>query len=371
MAILRLEHVWKRYGIAEVVEAVKDVSLECAEGEFLSFLGPSGCGKTSTLRMIAGLEKISDGKIYIQDRMVNHLKPGERNIAMAFENYALYPPLTVYENIAFPLRAQKLSAAEIKKRILWIAELFQIEDILTVKPRALSGGQQQRISLARALVKDAVIHLMDEPISHLDADMRRRMRGELKRLHQTKGMTVVYVTHDQLEAMSMADRIAVMNNGIIRQLGTPTEIFNHPQDEFVASFIGSPPMNFLDCRLNVKKGKYGIELEGFTYFIPDQGGKAIEATGNLKDGVVRLGVRPEDVSLSPPKGNKALWGNVIITEPVGESIIYRIGLGEKLELLAEIPSEAAISSESEKVEVTFDLERLHFFHPETGKALYT
>jgi multiple sugar transport system ATP-binding protein len=290
MAILRLENVWKRYGIIDVVEAVKNVNLECEEGEFLSFLGPSGCGKTSTLRMIAGLEKISDGKIYIKDRVVNNLKPGERNIAMAFENYALYPPLTVYENIAFPLRAQRLSAAEIKRRISWIAELFQIEDILTVKPRGLSGGQQQRISLARALVKDAVIYLMDEPISHLDADMRRRMRGELKRLHQTSGITVVYVTHDQLEAMSMADRIAVMNDGIIRQLGTPTDIFNHPQDEFVAGFIGSPPMNFLDCRLKVEDDRYAIELEGFTYAIPDQVGNEMEKTSHLKDGEVSLGL---------------------------------------------------------------------------------
>jgi multiple sugar transport system ATP-binding protein len=193
MAILRLENVWKRYGIVHIVNAVKNVSLECEDGEFLSFLGPSGCGKTSTLRMIAGLEKISDGSIYIKERLVNDLKPGERNIAMAFENYALYPPLTVYENVAFPLRAERFSRSEIKKRISWVAELLQIDDVLTTKPRELSGGQQQRISLARALVKDADIHLMDEPISHLDADMRRRMRGELKRLHKIKGMTVIYV----------------------------------------------------------------------------------------------------------------------------------------------------------------------------------
>lgn len=370
-AILRLENVWKRYGILDVVEAVKNINLECAEGEFLSFLGPSGCGKTSTLRMIAGLEKISAGKIYIKNRVVNNLKPGERNIAMAFENYALYPPLSVYENIAFPLRAQKFSAAEIRKRISWIAELFQIEDILRVKPRALSGGQQQRTSLARALVKDADIYLMDEPISHLDADMRRRMRGELKRLHQTREMTVVYVTHDQIEAMSMADRIAVMREGIIRQLGPPTDIFNHPQDEFVAGFIGSPPMNFLDCRLKIENGKYAIEVEGFRYAIPDQVGKQIEEHGDLRDGDVRLGVRPEDVNVAPQQSHHAILGKVIITEPVGESVVYRIAIGEKLEILAEVPAEVAMINEGENVEVAFDPEKLHFFHPETGNALYT
>lgn len=370
--ILRLENVWKRYGVFEVVEAVKNVNLECEEGEFLSFLGPSGCGKTSTLRMIAGLEKISEGKIYIKDRVINDLKPGERKISMAFENYALYPPLTVYENIAFPLNAEKLSANEIKKRIAWIAELLQIEDILNVKPRSLSGGQQQRTSLARSLVKDADIYLMDEPISHLDADMRRRMRGELKRLHQTKQMTVVYVTHDQLEAMSMADRIAVMNEGIIRQLGTPDQIFNHPQDEFVAGFIGSPPINFLDCCLKIQDGKYGIEMEGFAFPLPDRVGKEIEETGDLKDGKVRLGVRPEDVKLSLTEDHTAFKGRVIIIEPVGENIIYRIEIAEKLEILAEMPADMAIKTdEGDKVEVTFDPERLHFFHPETGKALYT
>lgn len=368
MSVLRLENVWKRYG---EVEAVKNVSLQCEEGEFLSLLGPSGCGKTSTLRMIAGLEKITSGNIYIKGRLVNNLKPGERNIAMAFENYALYPTLIVYENIAFPLRAKRLSEGDIKKRVSWLAELLEIEDILDSKPKELSGGQQQRISLARALVKDAEIHLMDEPISHLDADMRRRMRRGLKRLHHTTEMNVVYVTHDQLEAMSMADRIAVMNNGIICQMGTPTEIFNHPQDEFVAGFIGSPPMNFLDCRFKVKEDRYAIELERFAYSIPNHIGKEIEKTGNLKEGWVRLGVRPGDVNLFPQKVNNAFWGKVILTEPVGESIIYHIEIGEKLRILAEVPAEADISAGGERVGVKFNPEKLHFFHPETKKALFT
>lgn len=366
MSVLRLENVWKRYG---EVEAVKNVSLQCEEGEFLSLLGPSGCGKTSTLRMIAGLEKITSGNIYIKGRLVNNLKPGERNIAMAFENYALYPTLIVYENIAFPLRAKRLSEGDIKKRVSWLAELLEIEDILDSKPKELSGGQQQRISLARALVKDAEIHLMDEPISHLDADMRRRMRRGLKRLHQTTEMNVVYVTHDQLEAMSMADRIAVMNNGIICQIGTPLEIFNHPQNEFVAGFIGSPPMNFLDCRFRVKDGRYAIDVEKFAYFIPNHIGDEIEKASRLKEGWVRLGVRPGDVNLFPQKMHNALGGKVILVEPVGESIIYHIEIAEKLGILAEVPAEADIRAEGERIGVKFDPEKLHFFHPETGQAL--
>ncbi|MCD6574316.1 ABC transporter ATP-binding protein [Candidatus Aerophobetes bacterium] len=368
MALLKLENVWKRYG---EVEAVKNVNLECEQGEFLSLLGPSGCGKTSTLRMIAGLEKITSGNIYIKGQLVNDLQPGKRNIAMAFENYALYPTLVVYENIAFPLRAKKLSEKEIKKRVLWVAELLEIEDILYSKPKGLSGGQQQRISLARALVKDADIHLMDEPISHLDADMRRRMRRELKRLHQTTGMTVVYVTHDQLEAMSMADRIAVMNNGVIHQIGTPTEIFNHPKDEFVAGFIGSPPINFLESRLRVEKGRYAIEVEKFLYFIPDRLGKKVEKASDLLGGRVRLGVRPGDIALSLKKVDNALSGKVILVEPVGESVVYHIRLGEK-EIIAEVSVEEDINvSEGEGIRIIFNPDRLYFFHPETGKSLHT
>ena len=249
--------------------------------------------------------------------------------------------------------------------------LDMAHDLGLTLPVMINSGGYERVETLRAWNTYADIYLMDEPISHLDADMRRRMRGELKRLHQTREMTVVYVTHDQLEAMSMADRIAVMNEGIIRQLAPPTEIFHHPQDEFVAGFIGSPPMNFLDCDLRSKDGSYAIALEGFTYPIPPQIGQKIEESGNLSDRKVRLGVRPEDVSLSVQKKEAALVGNVLVTEPVGESVIYRVRIGEKLDILVEIPTEGAVRSEGETVEVRFDPERLHFFHPETGKALYT
>ena len=368
MTLLRLENVWKRYGR---VEAVKNVSLKCEEGEFLAFVGPSGCGKTSTLRMIAGLEIITSGSIYIKDRLVNNLKPGERNIAMAFENYALYPTLSVYENIAFPLRAQKMASNKIKENIFAIADLLRIEDILTSKPKELSGGQQQRISLARALVKNADLYLMDEPISHLDADMRRRMRAELKRLHQTTGMTVVYVTHDQLEAMSMADRIAVMNDGIIRQLGTPSEIFDHPQDEFVAGFIGSPPMNFFDCLLRTQAGRFAIEVGTCSFFISDEIGNKLQKSINLQNGRLRLGIRPEDIDLAPAPADGAMSGKILIIEPVGESIIYRIAISDKFDLLAEVPADSAVSVEEGRIHVSFTPEKMHFFHPETGNALYT
>ena len=243
MAELRLEHIYKTYKGG--VEAVKDLNLTVENGEFLALLGPSGCGKTSTLRMIVGLEEITRGEMYIGSRLVNKLEPNQRNVALAFETYALYPPLPVRENIAFCLRAKNVPPAEINKRVQHVAEMLDITDILDRKPAELGGGEKQRVSLARALVRDPDVFLMDEPLSHLDAAQRAHMRVEFKRLHAQTGRTTILVTHDQLEAVAMAERIAVMNFGVLQQVGTFEEIYNHPANEFVAGFIGEPPMNFL------------------------------------------------------------------------------------------------------------------------------
>jgi multiple sugar transport system ATP-binding protein len=245
MAELRLEHVDKTYKGG--VQAVKDLNLTVQDGEFLALLGPSGCGKTSTLRMIVGLEEITSGQLFIGDRLMNKLEPNDRNVALAFETYALYPPLSVRENIAFCLRARSLPRDEIGRRVEDVAEMLDITDILDRKPAELGGGQKQRVSLARALVRDPDVFLMDEPLSHLDAAQRAHMRVELKRLHAETGRTTILVTHDQLEAVAMAERIAVMNLGILQQVGTFNDVYNHPVNEFVAGFIGEPPMNFLPC----------------------------------------------------------------------------------------------------------------------------
>ena len=245
MAEVRLENVNKIY--KGNVHAVNDLNLTIESGEFLALLGPSGCGKTSTLRMVVGLEEISSGAIYIGGQRVNELEPKDRNVALAFETYALYPPLTIRDNIAFCLRARNIPKPEIRQRVDEVARILDITGILDRKPAELGGGQKQRVSLARALVREPDVFLLDEPLSHLDAAQRANMRSELKRLHARIGGTMILVTHDQLEALAMAERIAVMNFGLLQQVGSFDEIYNHPVNEFVAGFIGEPPMNFLPC----------------------------------------------------------------------------------------------------------------------------
>ncbi len=243
MASLTFNGVWKRY---DQVEAVKDLNLAVADGEFLCLLGPSGCGKSSSLRMIAGLEFISDGDILLDDRRINDLEPRHRDIAMVFESYALYPTKTVFENMANPLRLRKASKDEIDRRVRETARILEIERLLDRRPSQLSGGQKQRVAIGRVLVREPKAFLFDEPIAHLDAKLRARMRGELKHIQKTLGTTTVYVTHDQLEGMSMADRIAIMRDGVLQQVGTPYEVFNRPANVWVATFVGDPPMNILN-----------------------------------------------------------------------------------------------------------------------------
>lgn len=256
MAKVMLEQVYKNYGGAE--DAVKGASFTCEDGEFLVLLGPSGCGKTTTLRMITGLETITKGTISIGDRVVNNLNPQQRNVAMAFETYALYPPLTVYQNIAFPLQVMKLSRNDIDTHVREVAKALSITDILDMMPDGLAGGQKQRVSLARALVREPTVFLMDEPLSHVDADVRYRARAEIKHIQAVTSATVIYVTHDQIEAVALADRVVVMDLGVIQQIGSPTDLYYRPANLFVAGFIGEPAMNLIRCRLEFAENKLQV-----------------------------------------------------------------------------------------------------------------
>jgi len=347
MAKVRLEHVWKRFG---KVVAVKDFNLETEDGEFVVFVGPSGCGKTTTLRMIAGLEEISEGKIYIGDRLVNDVPPKDRDIAMVFQNYAIFPHLTVYENVAFGLRMKRRPEEEIRRKVGEVAALLHIEELLDRYPAQLSGGQRQRVAVARALAVEPEVLLMDEPLSNLDALLRLEMRAELKRLLKETRTTTLYVTHDQVEAMSVADRIAVMRQGEIVQLGTPTEIYHAPADTFVGGFIGNPPMNFL--RAGALGGR--VVLEGF-------------AVPSPVEGEVLLGVRPEDLRVSKEQAEGAFRARVLVVEPLGPHLQLTLEReGETFRALADPDFSVAFG---EEVWVRPNPGRVRLFHPKTGKAL--
>ncbi len=259
MAKVEIENVHKNYGAKE--DAVKGATFTCEDGELVVLLGPSGCGKTTTLRMITGLETITSGTIKVGGKVVNDLTPQQRNVAMAFETYALYPPLTVYDNIAFPLHVMNLTKEDVDKRVRKVAESLSITDILNNFPESLAGGQKQRVSLARALVREPTVFLMDEPLSHVDADVRYRARAEIKHMQTATNATVIYVTHDQVEAVALADRVIVMDLGVIKQIGTPLELYNKPANLFVAGFIGEPPMNLFPCNLDVSENQLKLILQ--------------------------------------------------------------------------------------------------------------
>ena len=330
MAKVELKNVWKRYG---KVEAVKDLSVHIEDREFFCLLGPSGCGKSSTLRMIAGLEEISEGEILIGDDVVNELEPKDRDIAMVFESYALYPHKSVYDNMAFPLRAGKRSytSTQIQERVQHASKILEISELLDRYPKQLSGGQRQRVAIGRAIVREPQVFLMDEPISHLDAKLRTHMRGELKHLQKVLNATVIYVTHDQLEAMSMADNIAIMNFGVLQQVAPPSEIFNHPVNQFVAGFVGDPPMNFIDCRLEVSGDEWHMVNDSFKISVTPEMKKQIESNGNQFSGSIDtvLGVRPESFIISKEKeGSEDFQGEVYVTEPLGEDMIVDVTVRE-------------------------------------------
>lgn len=376
MAELRLEHIYKTYKGG--VEAVKDLNLTVADGEFLALLGPSGCGKTSTLRMIVGLEDITRGEMYIRNRLVNKLEPNQRNVALAFETYALYPPLSVRDNIAFNLRAKSVAPAEIAQRVRHVAEMLDIIDILDRKPAELGGGEKQRVSLARALVRDPDVFLMDEPLSHLDAAQRAHMRVELKRLHAQMGRTTILVTHDQLEAVAMAQRIAVMNFGVLQQVGTFEQIYNHPTNEFVAGFIGEPPMNFLPTEPVSSDGRLGLRASdgSFRIELPDDLASRVQAA-NVKQ--VDIGIRPVHMELvqaatgsgagngRADNGRVVLGGSIITYEDLGEEGQLAVKVGG-VQVLAVTPPALQLRR-GEGATLAMRADRVHLFDGATQNAL--
>lgn len=363
MASVTITNVWKYYG---KTVAVKDLNITCNDGEFVSVLGPSGCGKSSTLRMLAGLEHISAGDIHFGDTRVNDLEPKDRDIAMVFENYALYPHKTVYENMANPLRLRNEPEDTIKKRIAFAADMLEIEHLLQRKPMELSGGQKQRTAIGRAIVREPKLFLFDEPIAHLDAKLRARMRGELKIMQRRLGTTMIYVTHDQLEAMSMADRIAVMNNGVLQQFGTPQEIYNHPVNEWVAGFVGEPPMNFIDCDLVEDGGSFYAVHVAFKVAVPvDQ---ATKLRSSLKSGSVRMGIRPDQLTISMGQDGSAK-GSIKITEPLGGDTLVDVDLKGTDHVLVKTDADFR-GQMSDSCSLSFDTSRWHFFSKETGVAYF-
>jgi multiple sugar transport system ATP-binding protein len=322
MATVKLKDVRKSYDRGKTW-AVNNVSLDIADGEFMALLGPSGCGKSSTMRMIAGLEELTDGEIYFDDRLMNRVSPQHRNVAMVFETYALYPTLTVYENLAFPLRAAGRPDNEIKKRVSGIVEILQCEDLLYLKPANLSSGQSQLVGLGRALMRQPNVFIMDEPISHLDTRLRSRMRSYIKRLHIDLGYSMLYVTHDQEEAMALAERIAIMDVGNVVQIGTPQEVFHHPFSMYVAGFVGEPPMNFLECQAERQEETYRLSFGSYPLPLPADIAAVANRQTIPRDVVV--GIRPFYVR---PAGERSeqhtIPATVFVVEPMGDATVISV-----------------------------------------------
>ncbi|MEM4973550.1 MAG: ABC transporter ATP-binding protein [Candidatus Hadarchaeales archaeon] len=356
MDTLRLEGVTKRFG--EVV-AVDNIDLEVKNRELMVLVGPSGCGKSTLLRLIAGLEKPDEGKIYFDDRLVNDLPPKDRRVAMVFQDYALYPHMTVYDNMAFALRNFGYPEQEIKKRIKAAAELLGLEGLLDRRPAQLSGGQRQRVALGRAIVRDPEIYLWDEPLSNVDAKLRTEMRVELRKLQQKLKVLTIHVTHDQVEAMTMGDRIAVMKDGRIRQVGTPDEVYSHPADEFVAGFIGSPSMNFFDCDLETD-GRMVLEAGGFSLPLPSWMRRRLRGV----KGKIKLGVRPEDIQLKEGRGG--IEAKIDLVEPMGAELLVHLTIGSNTAIMKAAPSFP--HRVGQKIRIQFDPKRIHLFGKD-GKAL--
>jgi multiple sugar transport system ATP-binding protein len=367
VAEIRIENMVKRFGDTT---AVKDLDLTIRDGEFLTLLGPSGCGKTTTLRCIAGLERQSTGDIRIGERVVNDLKPGDRDIAMVFQFYALYPHLSAYDNIAFHLRAQKTPPAEVAERVQQAARILRIEYLLNRRPNRLGAGEQQRVALGRAMVRRPQVFLMDEPLTNLDARLRAEMRTELKRLQRELHTTMVYVTHDQTEALSMAQRIAVMNLGVLQQVGTPLEVYNHPATLFVAGFIGSPPMNFVECTLLDSDTPLLRDAGGaFTYALTPAQRSKIAASGVAQ---LIFGIRSEDVHIITEDTGAAaappLPAEVFVRELLGDEVIYDLKVGERI-VRAKAPPTLRLAAGS-RVGLLFDSDRAHVFDARTEGAIF-
>ena len=360
---LILDSVSKYFG---KIKAVDNFNLTVEDEEFVSILGPSGCGKTTLLRLIAGLETPTSGKIIFGDRVMNDLPPRDRNVSMVFQSYALFPHMTVADNIGFPLSIRKITKDEITKRVREITDLLKISSLLERKPRELSGGEQQRVALGRAIIRKPDILIMDEPLSNVDAKTRAYLRSELKELQRDIKTTLLYVTHDQTEAMTMSNRIAVINQGKLFQLGTPEEIYEHPSDTWVASFIGNLPMNFFECSLIDKAGIRAIGGSCFTFKSPDQVMKNLE---NIQGGTdFKLGVRPEDIRITSGRNEDTTCeGEIYLLEPLGDSLIVSLKVGDTSMKARTNPGFKA--SVGEHVYITFDWNRAHLFLNSSGKAI--
>jgi multiple sugar transport system ATP-binding protein len=353
MASLRLEGVSKRFGS---VTALDDVSLSIEDGEFFAVLGPPGAGKTTLLRTIVGLERPDDGDVYADGERITDVYPGDRDIAIMFQNLALYPDKTVFGNLAFPLRQAKVPRDEIRSRVARTAAILHIEHLLERKPGKLSGGERQRVALGRALVRDPRAFLFDEPLSALDALLRLEMRAELKHLQRDLGRTLVYVTHDQVEAMSMPDRVAVLREGVVQQVDTPENIYHRPLNQFVATVFGSPPMNFIPCSVAVRNGSIGIR---HPLFEVDVAAAGLSLPQTLPEGAsCLLGIRPEDIRVEP-QGEQGLPAAVYVTEPLGGETVVDLRLGDRVVKALAPPSVEL--QQDDPVRISFDPSRLHLF----------
>ncbi len=367
MARVVLEQVVKKFG---AVTAVDNLTIEIADREFVTFVGPSGCGKTTTLRMIAGLEKVTAGQIYFDGDAVGHLPADHRDIAMVFQSYALYPHMNVYDNIAFALRMMRVQRTEIDRRVRWAAAMLGIAELLQRKPRQLSGGQRQRVALGRSMVREPACFLLDEPLSNLDAQLRVTMRGELKRLHLELKRTFIYVTHDQAEALTMSDRIAVINAGRLQQYGPPDEIYNRPRNVFVAGFMGSPTMNLVPGEVAGSDGALRFTAPGLSVELSARLATAAQST--VGRGVI-LGVRPESVVVRgdgadvPPRGASWIAAPVYIQEPLGSDQFLTLEIGDTRVKVRASPDLAVRAGD--RVEVAFDPDKLHLFERDSGASL--
>ncbi|MCR4633884.1 MAG: sn-glycerol-3-phosphate ABC transporter ATP-binding protein UgpC [Erysipelotrichaceae bacterium] len=348
----------------EGVVAVQEFSLEIKDKEFIVLVGPSGCGKSTTLRMVAGLEEITSGELYIDGVLVNAVEPKDRDIAMVFQSYALYPHMSVYDNMAYSLKIKRTPKDEIDRKVREAAEILDITQYLDRKPKALSGGQKQRVAIGRAIVRDPKVLLMDEPLSNLDAKLRNQMRAEIIKLRKRINTTFIYVTHDQTEAMTLGDRIVVMKDGFIQQIGTPQEVYDHPRNLFVSGFIGTPQMNYFDARLGIDEGRYFVESDGYKVVLDEEKQKRLKDK-DVKAQDIILGVRPDHIQL----GEKGIRGRVDVSELMGPSCHLHMSVGDK-DVIAIVPTEGKIVDYIDKdVFLSFNGSVCHIFSKEDQKNL--
>ncbi len=366
MSTIKLQNIKKTYEDGTTV--IENLNLDIKDKEFIILVGPSGCGKSTTLRMIAGLEEITDGDLYIGDRRVNDVTPKDRDIAMVFQSYALYPHMTVYKNMAFGLRNRKVPKDEIDRKVKEAAKMLDIERYLNRKPRALSGGQRQRVALGRAMVREPSVFLLDEPLSNLDAKLRTEMRGRISMLHRKLQTTFVYVTHDQTEAMTMADRIVVLKDGKVMQFDTPTELYNHPQNMFVAGFIGSPQMNFLNVKIEVIKNKYAAVSDSFKIWLPE---RMYDSLSLYRNKEVILGIRPDDLHAESFYIDRTSSDKIKIHIDIAEmtgSDYFLYGTAGTQKITAKVPSTHTVSDDTD-CDITVDIDKIHIFDKISEKLI--